>query len=178
MPNQPNNNDDPASIPYPENPQDNTNSPLFPLVPKHVQGQFGLAATPNSLDPTLSLNYTALGASGTALPGDMYNSKSSLGSPYPGNAINATPFSRMEPLITPEQLRNRFLFGLPLYSNQKDPMTGRRAQITDEMLRDDFIVRAVNMAESMCHVDIFPVQRFEKMPFSTARIRSFWFLFK
>lgn len=158
-----------------ENNNNNNNNPLFPLTPAQIQGQFGLAQTPNNLNPNLSLNYTSLGADGTVLPGDMTNTKASLGSTFPANAINATPFSRMEPLITPEQLRNRFLFGLPLYSNQKDPVTGKRAQITDEMLRDDFIVRAVNMAESMCHVDIMPVQRFEKHPFDKAHYEAFGF---
>jgi hypothetical protein len=154
----------------------NSNNPLFPNAPTFISGQFGTNQTPNNLNPNLDVNFTTLGANSLQLPGDMSNSKSSIGSPFPGNAVNATPFSRMEPLITPEQLKTRFLFGVPLYSNQKDPLTGKRAQITDEMLRDDFIVRAVNMAESMCHIDIFPVQRFEKHPFDKAHYEAFGFM--
>lgn len=105
-------------------------------------------------------------------PGDYTYTKSSLGSIFPLNAVATDSFTRMEPIITPEQLRARYLFGIPLYSNQKDPRTGQRAYMTDDLLKD-FILRAISMAETLTSIDIHPVQHFEKHAWDKVLYESF-----
>lgn len=107
-------------------------------------------------------------------PGDYSITKASIGGVYPENAVAAHPFSRIETLITPEQLRERFLFGIPLYSTQKDPVTGKRAHMGDELIKD-FILRSVTITETLTGADIFPVQRNEKFAFDKALYESFGF---
>ncbi len=41
---------------------------------------------------------------------DYTSGKPNIGSVYPEHAIDAQEFSRVEPLVTPDQLRRRFLF--------------------------------------------------------------------
>ena len=106
-------------------------------------------------------------------PGNFQNSKGTLGSVLPEKAVWTHPYTRVENLLTPQQLRDRFLFGVPLYSSQKDPVTGRRAEITDEMIRDSILPRAVMMAEQGTHTDIFPVQRAERKEFDRVAFQSF-----
>lgn len=82
---------------------------------------------------------------------------------YPENAQDSE-FSRLEPLIGYEEIRDRYLFGIPLVSTIKDPITGKNAVMTPDMVKD-IIVSAVNMAEIDCKIDIFPVQHRTKLPF-------------
>lgn len=86
-----------------------------------------------------------------------------VGKQYPENST-VTAWGRLEPLLTPEQLKMRYLFGIPLVSRFKDPDTGRPFKMTNEMLKD-FIVLAVNQAEAELGLDIMPVKYSEKQPF-------------
>lgn len=98
--------------------------------------------------------------------------KPPVGSIYPHNAVEASPLGRMEPLITPEQLRNRFLFGIPLVSSSKDPTTGRHAVMTDDIIKD-IILGAVDKVEQHTGINIYPVLRHEKHPFDRYDWNSF-----
>lgn len=102
---------------------------------------------------------------------DYTNSRSGIGSPYPENAIE-TARQQVEPLITPDQLKSRHLFGVPLVSAQKDPLTGKQQVMTDDMLAD-YIEGAVSQAELELKIDIFPVKRREKQPFDINLYNSF-----
>jgi hypothetical protein len=105
---------------------------------------------------------------------DYTNSRSGPGRTAPDNAVESS-WKRVEPLITPEQVRSRHLFGIPLVSAMKDPMTNKPQVYTDDMIRDT-IERAVSMAESDTHLDIFPQQNVEKKPFNQQDYASFSYM--
>ena len=94
---------------------------------------------------------------------DYTNSRTGPGRTSPDNAVEVS-WRKVEPLITPEQVRNRHLFGIPLVSAMKDPITGRAQIYTDDLIRDT-IERAVGLAEADTGIDIFPQQNKEKLPF-------------
>ncbi len=84
----------------------------------------------------------------------------SIGSPvavYPVDAIDGQPWSRVEPLVTPELLARRFLLGIPLSSFLPDPLTNEFTILNNDDLQD-FILRAVGLVEMDTHLYIFPVQ--------------------
>jgi hypothetical protein len=101
-------------------------------------------------------------------------SKSGIGNVYPENAIDAE-FSRVEPIITPDQLKSRHLFGIPLVSRMKDPVSGKHQVMTAEVL-NDIIVGAINQAERECRIDISPVKRRLKLPFDRQAYESYGYL--
>lgn len=104
---------------------------------------------------------------------DFTNSKGPTGAVFPDNAVT-TPDNKVEPLITATQLRQRFLAGLPLHSQIKDPITGKIFQFTDQVL-DDIIAGAVSQIETDTRLDIMPVQRYEKYPFDRQEFDSWGF---
>ena len=83
-----------------------------------------------------------------------------------------TSWPDLEPLVTPEQIRSRHLFGIPLYSGIKDPVTGKRQEFVDAMIMDE-IQGAVSDAELETHIDIFPRKYTESQPFDRAEYQSF-----
>ena len=89
---------------------------------------------------------------------------------------NDTSWKDLEPLVTPELVRSRHLFGIPLFSAMKDPLTGKRQAFTDDMLRDQ-IVGAVSDAELETHLDIFPRQYRERAPFDRQEYQA-WSYFR
>ena len=91
------------------------------------------------------------------------DSKRPPGAVWPDNAIESS-FVQTEPLLTPEQLKKRFLFGLPLVSQIKDPVTNKQQQITDDIL-NDIIHGCVSQIETEFQIDIMPVKRREKQPY-------------
>lgn len=99
------------------------------------------------------------------------NSRTGIGSVYPENAIE-TARQQYEPLLTVDLLKTRFLFGVPLVSAQKDPLTGKSQVMTDDMLYD-YIDGAVSQAELESKIDIFPVKRREKQPFDINLYNAF-----
>lgn len=97
-----------------------------------------------------------------------------LGQVYSENMTDTT-WSKTEPLITPEQLRARQLFGIPLVSRFKDPVTNKAIIMTDAQLEDQ-IKRAVAMAELEMGIDIFPTTYSEKQPYDKAEYEEFGYL--
>lgn len=102
------------------------------------------------------------------LPGD---SQGNPGQVFPENAV-ASPWKRLEPLMTVTQLKSRFLFGIPLISRFKDPDTGKPMKMTDEMLAD-YINRSVSEAEVELGIDIMPIKYSEKLPFDRCEYQCF-----
>lgn len=102
---------------------------------------------------------------------DYTNSRKGIGASYPENATE-TARQQVEPLITVDQLKTRFLFGVPLVSAQKDPLTGKAQVMTEDML-GDMIESAVSQAELELKIDIFPVKRTEKHPFDLNLYNAF-----
>lgn len=96
------------------------------------------------------------------------------GRQYPENST-ATPWGRLEPLLTPEQLKTRYLFGIPLVSRYKDPETNKPFKLTNDMLKD-YIVLAVNQAEAELGLDIMPVKYNEKQPFDLQAYNSYGYM--
>ncbi len=95
---------------------------------------------------------------------DYTNSKQNPRGVFPENAIDAQEWSRVEPLLTASVLQRRFLFGIPLVSRLKNPITGKHDVKTPDDLADH-ILRAVGTIEMECGIDIFPVKRSERHPF-------------
>lgn len=89
---------------------------------------------------------------------------------------NATEVSwdDCEPLVTPEDVRQLHLFGLPLVSAIKDPFTRKPMVITDPQLKK-IIIHAVSLAELETGMDIFARQYTEKHAFDKALYDSFGF---
>lgn len=87
---------------------------------------------------------------------DYTKSKSVIGGVFPEGTVES-PWQYLEPLITPEQLRARWLFGVPLVSATVDPLTNTRQVITDDLLLD-LIQGAVGETETRCHLRITPQQ--------------------
>jgi hypothetical protein len=83
---------------------------------------------------------------------------------FPRDAVDTDGFQRYEPLLTPTLVRQRYLLGLPTQSFFINPITKKRDVITDPML-EDFIKQAVNEAEMILKIDIFPVQRRGGQPY-------------
>lgn len=96
-------------------------------------------------------------------PYDPYSPKDALGSIYPVNAVEGTPIERVEPLLTPDLLKSRHLFGIPLVSATKNPITGQYDVLQDHHLTD-YITGAVSRVEEALSINIFPVRREEKHP--------------
>lgn len=76
----------------------------------------------------------------------------------------ATGFRRLEPLITPTQLKSLWLKGIPMTLRVTDPDTGKPFRITDEELAD-YIDRAVSVAEEETGIVIMSTQFTQKLPF-------------
>ena len=85
---------------------------------------------------------------------------------YPVHAINTSGLmTRVEPLITPEQLRSRFLKGIPLF------LTGG-ATYSDDDLKDR-IYLASNAVELDIKTTLTREQRQEKLPFKQQDYKAY-----
>jgi hypothetical protein len=102
---------------------------------------------------------------------DYSKSSKDTRSTFPENAVDAQEWSRVEPLLTPEQLTRRFLWGVPLLSATMNPITRKYDQLEAEDLQD-MIQRAVAQIEMDSKIDIFPVQRLEKKPFDRNEVQD------
>jgi hypothetical protein len=72
--------------------------------------------------------------------------------PFPERAVDLeSGFARYEPLVTPQKLKDQYLFGIPL----KSKLTGQ--ELSDDTLKD-FITRAVSEAEHTLRISISPVK--------------------
>jgi len=99
-----------------------------------------------------------------------------IGSEF-NNAVDAqASMGQVEPILVVEQLKERFLFGIPLVAALPDPVTHRRAQYTDSMLKD-VIMRAVGSVELLMgsgfHVTPKEINR--RLPFDVAEYRALGF---
>jgi hypothetical protein len=112
--------------------------------------------------------------SDVGLAGNYEDSKPGLGKVYHENEI-ATAFRDEEPLLTPSKLVSIHLFGVPLVSNIKNPLTNRPAQMTEELLKQ-FILEAVSLGEAESKIDIFPRQYAEKLEFDRCEYDQFGFM--
>lgn len=98
-------------------------------------------------------------------------SKSGIGGIYPENVIDSE-LQRLEPIVGPEQIKNRHLFGLSLASQMRDPITGKAIIMSDEVIKD-IIEGAISQVELECKIDISPVQRRLKFPFDRNLYENF-----
>lgn len=95
---------------------------------------------------------------------DYTNSKLNPNGVFPENAIDGQEWSRVENLLTAGIFQRRFLFGIPLVTRNKNPITGKPDVKTPDDLADH-ILRAVATIEMEAGIDIFPVKRAERHPF-------------
>ena len=93
--------------------------------------------------------------------GNNPTTKLTLGAQDPENATADSGWSRSEPLLTPEQLKTRFLFGLPLVSMIRDPRTNKAEVMSPEQVKD-FISQALTAAEQDLGMHVLPVQFVER----------------
>jgi len=102
---------------------------------------------------------------------DFTNNKPTIGDVFPSGAVDSS-WVRTEPLITPEKLIRKHLFGIPLVSGMKDPVTGRAARLTNDDLAD-YIDTAVGLAELETGLTIFETQFKEKHAWDRQEYDSF-----
>lgn len=93
------------------------------------------------------------------------------GQQYPENVVT-TPWGRLEPLLTVDLLKSRFLKGIPLTLKIKDPETGKPYKIADEELKD-YIDLAVDEAEQETSLLLMPTQVTVKLPFQKQDFEQF-----
>jgi hypothetical protein len=115
------------------------------------------------------LNNAGVAASKPAGTSDL--GQGTQGHQYLENAT-ATPWGRLEPLLTPDQLKSRYLKGIPMVLKIKDPATGKPYTITDDELKD-YIELAVDEAENETGLVLMPTQFTEKLPFQKQDYESF-----
>lgn len=102
---------------------------------------------------------------------DYSDSKSIYGTVYPVGTLETT-WRHLEPLLDVDQLRTRYLAGVPLISQLPDPVTRKLVRITDEGLRD-IIEGAVGEVETSAHMRIMPAQIRERHPFDRVEFEAF-----
>jgi len=100
---------------------------------------------------------------------DYTNSKVAIASAYPLEAMDAASFGRVEPLPTPQQIRDRYFRGLTMVS----PLTGQPT--TDDQLKDD-VIRAVNMVELDLKITISPVRHKKRLPYQQDDYNNFIYM--
>src|SRR5271156_1508414 len=76
-------------------------------------------------------------------------------------------FTRVEDWMTPERIRQEYLFGIPLIS----PVT--REKLSDETIKT-LIRKAAADVELKCKIDVTPVQRFEHIEFDRVKYLQGW----
>lgn len=93
------------------------------------------------------------------------------GGQYPID-VACTAWGRLEPLITVDMLKSRFMLGIPMQLRIKDPETGKPFKITDDQLKD-LIHTHVTTAEEEAGLVIMPTQFVERIPFQRQDWESF-----
>ena len=78
---------------------------------------------------------------------DDTNQKITQGSIYPVGQVFSSGWRDLEPLLSPQNLKDRYLFGIPLVSAVSDPVTGR-PQVMNDYILEEAIARAVSYVES------------------------------
>lgn len=90
--------------------------------------------------------------------------KPAIGSELTKATAAGGTLARVEAFLTPEKLRSRFLFGIPMWAALPDTMTKRRAEYTVEM-QQDAIMRAATDVELHVGVSVQPQQKTIRLPF-------------
>lgn len=85
-----------------------------------------------------------------------------------------SPWDRLEPLVSPDLVVARHLFGIPLVSATRNPITGKVDVMTPELIKD-LIEGAVSELELEIGIQIMPVQVSERLPFDRNEFESFGF---
>lgn len=90
---------------------------------------------------------------------DLSKAKRPPGSHFPELVYDASgAIDRIEPILTPDVLKDRFFFGIPLIS----PIT--KEKLSNRQMKD-LIKRAVNLFEADAMVEVMPVIRRHRLPF-------------
>lgn len=102
--------------------------------------------------------------------------RAKLGSEWDNTTDAQASFTRYEPILTVDQLKERYLFGIPLVAALPDPLTKKKAIYTDGMLKDA-IMRACNTAETEVGsgFHIAPVEVKRRVPMDKAEYKSLGF---
>jgi hypothetical protein len=106
---------------------------------------------------------------------DYTTSKDGHGQQWDVNVVEQA-FGALEPLLTAETFKSRFLWGISLVSGVRDPIT-RRAEVMGADQLTDAIDRAIAEAEAQCHITIMPSVVDEKHAFDLSEYRS-WGYFR
>lgn len=94
---------------------------------------------------------------------------------FPKDAVGGTEWSRTEPLLTPQLLVQRFLFGIPLVSQVPNPLTKKPDVKTPDILKDH-IMRAIATLEAELQVQIFPMQFEEPVPYDRVFMEQWMYI--
>lgn len=104
----------------------------------------------------------------------MADSKTAPGAQYPIDAV-ASEYQTGEPLIGPEELVRLHLFGIPLVSAIRDPITRHAQRMTPEDLKF-YIDQAVGLAGLELGMDLFSADRLERHPYDRPAQNSFGYM--
>lgn len=126
----------------------------------------------NSDPAYFQANYVAPPAAPTPANAPIIRKK--IGSEVDKSTSAQCSYARYEPLITPDQLKRRFLFGIPLISAIVDPQTKKRAELTDIDLKDA-IARASAQVEMEASIHVTPKRITARLPFDRAEYKSLGF---
>jgi hypothetical protein len=100
---------------------------------------------------------------------DLSGGKKPIGSITPEKSFDSVGLERVEGFVTPQNLRDRFLWGIPL-----------RSKLTKQEMNDtlllDFINRGANMAEIEAQIEITPTLKRTKQPFDRNMYEQFIYL--
>lgn len=102
---------------------------------------------------------------------DYTDSKPGVGAVVPDNATEVV-WDQVEPLITPAQLRALHLFGIPLVSGIRNPVTGKPDVLTDPQLKE-YIKQAAGLVELEGGFQVFPKQFSERHAYDQKAQDSF-----
>ena len=110
--------------------------------------------------------------------GDVTNTsdRSSLGTDLDSATDSSGAFTRVEPLLTPENLKIRFLPGISMASFLPDPVTGERFVITDTMLKEEFIASAIADVENDSRIHVTPLEVSRRLPFDLNLYKSLCYI--
>lgn len=90
--------------------------------------------------------------------------------PFPTRAKDLEPaFQRFDTLVTPQRLKDEYLFGIPL----KSRLTGQ--EMKDETLKS-FIVRAISIVEHDTRISVSPVEYQERFDYTIKDYYSYNFI--
>lgn len=105
---------------------------------------------------------------------DFTNTKAAPGATIQTDAVETT-WQDGAPLITPTEVRELHLFGIPLFSAIKDPRTGKPQEVTDPLLAQ-YINEAVSLAEAEAGIEIFPRSHNERHPYDQQLANAFGYM--